>query len=190
MVPYQIFLLVSHTGNIEMKIGFTAGAFDLLHAGHILMLAEAREQCEWLIVGLHTDPTIDRPKTKNRPVQSIFERYTQLKAVKFVDEIIPYDTEADLFVLLTSYKIDVRIVGEDYKDKDFTGKELPIPIYYNSRKHTLSTTELRNRIAQKNVGELNDLTLELRDRLSKMPDYSRSVFSTLSKKNDNEQNWS
>jgi glycerol-3-phosphate cytidylyltransferase len=134
-----------------MKIGFTASAFDLLHAGHILMLAEAKEQCDYLIVGLHTDPTIDRPDTKNKPIQSVFERFTQLQAVKFIDEIVPYDTEADLLAILQSYKIHLRIIGEDYKDKPFTGKELPIPVYYNSRKHNLSTTELRNRIAEKNV---------------------------------------
>lgn len=156
-----------------MKIGFTASAFDLLHAGHILMLAEAKSQCDWLIVGLHTDPTIDRPTTKNKPIQSVFERYTQLKAVKFIDEIVPYDTEADLLSILTSYKIDVRIIGEDYKDKPFTGKELPIPVYYNSRKHNFSTTELRNKITDRNA-------FELRKRLNQKtdePNYSKSVFS-------------
>lgn len=156
-----------------MKVGFTASAFDLLHAGHILMLAEAKSQCDWLIVGLHTDPTIDRPTTKNKPIQSVFERYTQLKAVKFVDEIVPYDTEADLLALLSTYKIDLRIIGEDYKDKPYTGEELKIPVYYNSRKHNLSTTELRNRIAEKNA-------TEVRARLAEktgMPEYSKSVFS-------------
>ena len=156
-----------------MKVGFTASAFDLLHAGHILMLAEAKSQCDWLVVGLHTDPTIDRPTTKNRPIQSVFERYTQLKAVKFIDEIVPYDTEADLLSILTSYKIDLRIIGEDYKDKPFTGKELPIPVYYNSRKHNFSTTELRNKITDRNA-------FELRKRLNQKtdePNYSKSVFS-------------
>lgn len=128
-----------------MKIGLTASAFDLLHAGHILMLAEAKEQCDWLICALQTDPTIDRPN-KNKPVQSVFERYVQLGGCRFVDEIIPYETEDDLYTILTSYKIDVRIIGEDYKDKSFTGDDLDIPIYYNSRKHSLSTSELRRRI--------------------------------------------
>lgn len=129
-----------------MEIGFTAGAFDLLHAGHVLMLQEAADACDYLIVGLHTDPTIDRPDAKNKPIQSVFERYVQLKALSVVDEIIPYDTEEDLLTLLSTHKIDIRIIGEDYVDKDFTGKELPIPVYYNSRKHSLSTSELRKRI--------------------------------------------
>lgn len=129
-----------------MKIGFTAGAFDLLHAGHVLMLNEARDQCDYLIVGLHTDPTIDRPDTKNKPIQSVFERYVQLKALKVVDEVVPYDTEQDLLTLLDTFKIDVRIIGEDYVNKDFTGKELPIPVHYNNRKHSFSTSELRKRI--------------------------------------------
>ena len=129
-----------------MEIGFTAGAFDLLHAGHVLMLQEAAEACDYLIVGLHTDPTIDRPDAKNKPIQSVYERYVQLKALSVVDEIIPYDTEEDLLTLLGTAKIDIRIIGEDYVNKDFTGKELPIPVYYNRRKHSLSTSELRKRI--------------------------------------------
>ncbi len=131
---------------MKTKIGFTAGAFDLLHAGHVLMLNEASEQCDYLIVGLHTDPTIDRPETKNRPIQSVFERYVQLKALSVVDEIIPYETEQDLLALLSTMNINVRIIGEDYVDKDFTGKDLPIPVHYNSRKHNFSTSELRKRI--------------------------------------------
>lgn len=141
-----------HTDRLMQKtVGFTCGAFDLLHAGHILMLSEAKSQCEWLIVGLHTDPTIDRP-SKNKPIQSVFERYVQLKAVKYVDDIIPYDTEADLLSLLSNYHIDVRIIGEDYRDKDYTGKDLPIPIYFNKRKHKFSSTELRGRLSTSNTG--------------------------------------
>ena len=128
-----------------MKIGFTCGAFDLLHAGHVIMLAEAKTQCDWLIVGLQTDPTIDRPN-KNRPVQTTFERYTQLKGCRFVDEIVPYDTEDDLFNLLSTYNIDVRIVSDEYKDTIFTGKLLGIDIYYNKRSHNFSSTELRKRL--------------------------------------------
>jgi len=131
---------------MKMQIGFTAGAFDLLHAGHVLMLQEAAEQCDYLIVGLHTDPTIDRPDTKNRPIQSVFERYVQLKALSVVNEIIPYETEQDLLTLLSTMNIDVRIIGEDYVDKEFTGSDLPIYVYYNSRNHNLSTSELRKRI--------------------------------------------
>lgn len=128
-----------------MKVGFTCSCFDLFHAGHIMMLKEAKEQCDYLIVGLQTDPTIDRPQ-KNKPIQSVFERFVQLDACKYVDEVIVYATEKDLMDILLSYPIDVRIVGDEYEHKHFTGKELPIEIYYNSRKHSFSTTELRERV--------------------------------------------
>lgn len=128
-----------------MIIGFTCSCFDLLHAGHILMLEEAKQQCDRLIVGLQTDPTLDRPE-KNKPIQSITERYIQLAAVKYVNEIIPYATEQDLSNLLKALPIDIRIIGEDYRDKDFTGKELNIPLYYNKREHDWSSTALRNKI--------------------------------------------
>lgn len=130
-----------------MIIGFTCSCFDLLHSGHVLMLQEAKAQCDYLIVGLQTDPTIDRPH-KNKPVQSIVERYIQLKAVKYVDEIIPYTTEADLLDLLQAVPIDVRIIGEEYRDVNFTGKDLPIKIHYNSRKHRFSSSELRSRLTK------------------------------------------
>jgi len=129
----------------DKVIGFTCSCFDLFHAGHVMMLKEAKSQCDYLIVGLQTDPTIDRPE-KNKPVQSITERYIQLEGCKYVDEILPYATEKDLMDLLTAVKIDVRILGEEYKTKQFTGKELPLKIYYNSRRHNFSTTELRSRI--------------------------------------------
>jgi glycerol-3-phosphate cytidylyltransferase len=131
--------------------GFTCGAFDLLHAGHMLVFMEAKEVCEYLIVGLHTDPSIDRPQTKNRPIMSVEERRTLLSGIKYVDEIWEYDTEAELLVYLARNArrngghIDVRIVGEDYKGKDFTGKQLPIDVHYNWRGHPYSTTELRRR---------------------------------------------
>jgi glycerol-3-phosphate cytidylyltransferase len=128
-----------------MKIGFTASCFDLFHAGHVMMLKEAKEQCDHLIVGLQTDPTIDRP-TKNKPVQSILERFIQVDGCKYVDQIVPYSTEQDLINLLTSYPIDVRIIGEEYKDKQFTGHELPIAVYFNRRQHNFSTTDLRQRV--------------------------------------------
>lgn len=130
------------------KIGFVCSAFDLFHAGHIMMLKEAKEQCDYLIVGLQTDPTIDRP-TKNLPIQSVFERFVQLQACKYVDEIVVYATEKDLMDVLLSYPIDVRIIGEEYRDIDFTGKNLNIPLFYNKRQHSFSTTELRKRIAER-----------------------------------------
>lgn len=133
-----------------MKIGFTCSTFDLLHAGHVQMLRHAKDQCDYLIVGLQSDPTIDRPDTKNRPIQNIVERYTQLKALSYVDEIIPYQTEADLEDILSLYNIDVQILGEEYRDRDFTGKEIArkrgIEWYFNERSHRFSSSELRRRV--------------------------------------------
>lgn len=131
----------------NMKLGFTCSCFDLFHAGHIMMLKEAKQQCDYLLVGLQTDPTVDRPE-KNKPVQSVFERFVQLQSCKYVDEVIVYATEKDLMDVLRSYPIDVRIIGEEYKDKHFTGRELDIEIYYNRRNHSFSTTELRNRVLE------------------------------------------
>lgn len=137
---------------MKYKIGFTCSAFDLLHAGHILMLQEAKEQCDYLIVGLQNDPSLDR-SFKNKPVQTIVERYVQLKAVSHVDEIIVYNTERDLEDLLQMLPINVRIVGEEYKDvNSMTGREIcekrGIDIYYNRRDHRFSTTELRTRVVE------------------------------------------
>lgn len=129
------------------KVGFTCGAFDLLHAGHVVMLKEARENCEHLIVGLQTDPSIDRQE-KNQPVQSVYERFTQLSAIKYVDEVIPYDTERSLIDLLESTPINVRFIGEDYIDKSFTGDDLPIKVHYTNRKHSFSSSGLRQRVTQ------------------------------------------
>ncbi len=134
-----------------MRVGITFSAFDLLHAGHIAMLREAKEQCDYLVAGLQLDPTIDRPE-KNKPVQTIVERYTQLKGVKYIDEIIPYNTEKDVEDILEMYHIDVRILGEEYRDKDFTGrdicKKLGIDLYFNKREHRFSTSDLRKRICE------------------------------------------
>ena len=132
-----------------MKIGFTCSTFDLLHAGHVQMLREAREQCDYLICGLQVDPSIDR-KEKNSPVQSLVERYSQLHSCRYVDEIIPYQTEKDLEDILEMYQIDIRILGEEYREKDFTGKDIcqerDIDLYFNKRDHRFSTTDLRNRV--------------------------------------------
>src|SRR6056300_773006 len=117
------------------RIGFTCSTFDLLHAGHITMLEEAKRQCDYLIVGLQSDPTIDRPDTKNKPVQTLIERQIQLSAVKYVDEVIVYNTEQDLEDLLLTLPIAVRILGEEYRDTDFTGKQIcekrNIDLYFN-----------------------------------------------------------
>ena len=128
-----------------MVKGFTCSSFDLLHAGHILMLEDAKSQCDKLIVGLQTDPTIDRPE-KNKPIQSFEERYIQLQAVKYIDEIFIYDTEEDLYKKILYFNPDVRILGSDYIDKPFTGDDLNIPIYFHERKHNYSSTNLRGSI--------------------------------------------
>ena len=133
-----------------MKIGFTCSTFDLFHAGHVMMLREAKEQCDYLIVGLQTDPTIDRAE-KNKPVQGVFERFIQLNACVHVDEIIPYSTEKELRDILQSFKIDVRILGEEYQGKEFTGHDLPMEYYFNKRRHSFSTSELRQRVINANV---------------------------------------
>ena len=128
-----------------MSIGFTCSCFDLLHAGHILMLKDAKSQCDKLIVGLQTDPTLDRPE-KNKPIQTLEERKIQLEAVRYVDDIFVYETESDLIDLLKLIKPDVRILGSDYKDESFTGDELNIPIYYHERNHNYSSSNLRKKI--------------------------------------------
>lgn len=134
-----------------MIVGFTASAFDLLHAGHIQMLREAKEQCDYLIVGLQLDPALAR-ENKNSPIQTVVERYAQLHAVSYVDEIIPYVSERDLEDILTMYHIDVRILGEEYRDKDFTGKDIcrkrGIQLYFNKRDHRFSSSDLRKRVAE------------------------------------------
>ena len=132
-----------------MKVGFPCSTFDLLHAGHVQMLRDAKDQCDYLICGLQVDPSLDR-KEKNSPIQTIVERYTQLKAVKYVDEIIPYASEKDLEDILELYTIDVRILGEEYKEKDFTGKDIckkrGIALYFNKREHRFSSSDLRKRV--------------------------------------------
>ena len=127
------------------KIGFTCSCFDLLHAGHIIMLKDAKNQCDHLIVGLQTDPTIDR-SDKNKPIQSFQERKIQLEAVKYVNEIIEYNTEKELYELLKKLNPDIRILGTDYINKSFTGDDLNIKIYYHKRDHDYSTSNIRRKI--------------------------------------------
>ena len=156
----KVFLLLSHK---LYQISFLRyyvifSSFDLLHAGHIKMLEEAKTICDYLIVGLQLDPTFDRP-TKNRPTQSIVERYIQLKACKDVDEIIPYNTEEDLMDILQSFVIDVRIIGDDYRDKNFTGKayceEKGIQLYYNKRDHRFSSSALKRAVFEQEFQKIN-----------------------------------
>lgn len=136
-----------------MSTGITASTFDLLHAGHIMMLREAKSQCDHLICAIQVDPSVDR-KEKNTPVQTLVERYTQLAAVRYVDEIIPYQSEDDLIDILKMYDIDVRIIGDEYKDKTFTGRATcasqGIEVYFNKRDHRFSTSDLRKRVTEEN----------------------------------------
>lgn len=140
-----------------MIVGFTCSAFDLLHAGHLLMLEECKKYCDYLIVGLHVDPSLEREE-KNKPIQTLVERYIQLKACKYVDEIIPYETEGDLKDILLMKNIQCRFVGSDYIDEEITGQEIcgykEIKIIYTSRDHTLSSSVLRKRIFDAESGVL------------------------------------
>ena len=142
-----------------MIVGITASTFDLLHAGHIVMLREAKTYCDYLICALQIDPTLDRPE-KNKPVQSIVERYTQLEAVRFVDEIIPYMHESDLEDILSMCQIDVRILGEEYREMDFTGRDIckakNIQLYFNKRSHRFSTSDLRRRVTEVGISKENN----------------------------------
>lgn len=136
------------------KIGVTVGAFDLCHAGHILMFKEAREVCDYLIVGLHSDPSIDRPE-KHKPIMSLEERRIILEGVRYIDELFVYDTEKQLYEILKKNEqgFDIRIIGADWKGKEYTGHDLPIEVYFNSRDHGFSTTELRHRIYEAEKGK-------------------------------------
>jgi glycerol-3-phosphate cytidylyltransferase len=140
------------------KIGITFSTFDLLHAGHVAMLAEAKNHCDYLICGLQTDPTIDRPDTKNKPVQSIVERQLTLGACRFVDEIVVYSTEQDLIDLILTLPIDVRILGEEYNDTNFTGRSegagRQIEHVFNKRDHSFSSSSLRKRVAESERNKL------------------------------------
>tara|TARA_B100000965_G_C19571806_1_gene749478 strand:+ start:876 stop:1289 length:414 start_codon:yes stop_codon:yes gene_type:complete len=137
-----------------MRVGITCSTFDLLHAGHIAMLREAKSQCDYLIIALQVDPTLDREE-KNKPIQSIVERQAQIAAVKYVDEVLVYSTESDLLDIMNMYPIDVRILGEEYRTRDFTGKDecrnRGIELYFNKRDHRFSTTDLRKRVCDERV---------------------------------------
>ena len=148
----MIFNRIKELKQDGLTIGITFSTFDLLHAGHIAMLAEAKNHCDYLIAALQTDPTIDRPDSKNTPVQSIVERQIQLSTNRNVDEVVVYQTEKDLEDLLLILPVDVRILGVEYKDKEFTGKDIcqkrGIEIVYNGRDHSFSSSSLRKRVAK------------------------------------------
>ena len=148
----MIFNKIKQLKNEGEIIGITFSTFDLFHAGHLAMLSEAKNHCDYLIVGLQTDPTIDRPDSKNPPVQSIVERQIQVSACRFVDEIVVYQTEKDLKDILLTLPVDVRILGVEYADKDFTGRDIcydrAIELVFNSRDHSFSSSNLRERVWQ------------------------------------------
>jgi glycerol-3-phosphate cytidylyltransferase len=151
----MIFNKIKELKEKGLKIGITFSTFDLLHAGHIAMLSEAKNHCDYLIAGLQTDPTIDRPDTKNKPIQSIVERQIQLSATRFVDEIVIYSTEQDLIDLLLILPLDVRILGIEYEDKEFTGRDecydRGIELIFNGRDHSFSSSSLRKRVAEAQI---------------------------------------
>ncbi len=130
---------------MKYEKGLIAGCFDVIHPGYIKMFQDAKKVCQHLIIALHSDPTIDRPE-KNKPVQTIGERKFILESIKYVDEIVTYDTEKDLYSLLNSLELNVRILGTDYKNKSFTGDDLNIPIHFHERDHEWSSTDLKTRI--------------------------------------------
>ena len=134
-----------HHRNKLGRVGFTCSTFDLLHAGHVAMLADSKSQCDYLVVGLLSDPTIDRPDTKNKPIQTMFERFLQLQAISYVDMVIPFQTEQEICDIILTLRPDIRILGEEYRDVDFTGKGL-CEVHFNERKHSFSSTELRERV--------------------------------------------
>jgi glycerol-3-phosphate cytidylyltransferase len=146
----MIFNKIKDLKNEGKKIGITFSQFDLLHSGHIAMLAEAKNHCDYLIAGLQTDASIDRPDTKNAPIQSIVERQIQLAACRYVDEVVVYTTEADLCDLLLILPVDVRILGDEYRNQDFTGREecglRDIELVFNERSHSFSSSSLRKRV--------------------------------------------
>lgn len=165
----MIFEKIKQLKEQNLTIGIVFSAFDLLHAGHVAMLAEAKNHCDYLIAGLQTDPTIDRSLSKNRPVQTIVERQIQLASCRYVDEIVIYQTEKDLIDLLLTLPVDVRILGDEYRTIDFTGRQecedLGIELFYNSRNHSFSTTDLRKRVAEAEKCKLSDAIFKNREEI-------------------------
>jgi glycerol-3-phosphate cytidylyltransferase len=154
----MIFNRIKELKNSGLKIGITCSQFDLLHAGHIAMLCEAKQHCDYLIAALQNDASLDRP-TKNQPVQSIVERQIQLSATRFVDEIVIYNTEKDLEDLFLVLPIDMRILGIEYQSKEFTGKQIcldrGIELIYNGRDHSFSSSSLRKRVMEAEMQRAN-----------------------------------
>jgi glycerol-3-phosphate cytidylyltransferase len=158
-----------------MKVGFNCSSFDLFHAGHVTMLKMEKQLCDYLIVALQVDPTIDRPGIKNKPTQSVYERYVQVQGCKYVDEILVYETEADLLNMIKTQLINIRFLSEEYKDRDFTGKQYcidnGIELHFHKREHQYSSTELRNR-----VYELEKVKRETKESESSIQQYSPELL--------------
>ncbi len=166
-----------------MKIGFNCSSFDLFHAGHVTMLKMEKEMCDYLKVALQVDPTVDRPGVKNKPAQSVYERYVQLQACKYVDEILVYETEEDLLNLIQTQTIHIRFLSEEYMDRDFTGKQYcidhDIELFYHLRKHKYSSTEIRNR-----VYNLEKKKREEDGNITVVEQYSPQILEKYSLRND------
>ena len=166
-----------------MKIGFNCSSFDLFHAGHVTMLKMEKEMCDYLKLALQVDPTIDRPGVKNKPIQSVYERYVQLQGCKYVDEILVYETEADLLNLIQTQTINIRFLSEEYENIDFTGKQYcidnGIEIYYHLRRHQYSSTEIRNRVYNLEQQKREDVGQETTIR-----QYSPEILEKYSTKNN------
>lgn len=164
-----------------MKVGFNCSSFDLFHAGHVTMLKMEKQLCDYLIVALQVDPTIDRPGIKNKPTQSVYERYVQVQGCKYVDEILVYETEADLLNMIKTQSIDIRFLSEEYKDRDFTGKQYcidnGIKLHFHKREHQYSSTELRNR-----VYELEKVKRETKEKESPIQQYSTELLEKYNQK--------
>jgi glycerol-3-phosphate cytidylyltransferase len=161
---------------MKKPIGFNCSSFDLFHAGHVTMLKIEKEYCNYLKVALQVDPSIDRPGIKNKPIQSVYERYVQLQGCKYVDEILVYETEEDLLNLIQTQTIDIRFLSEEYRDRDFTGKQYcilnGIEIFYHPRQHKYSSTELRDRVYQ-----AEKLKRESNTKIEEIPQYSTSILT-------------
>jgi len=164
-----------------MKVGFNCSSFDLFHAGHVTMLKMEKQLCDYLIVALQVDPTIDRPGIKNKPTQSVYERYVQVQGCKYVDEILVYETEADLLNMIKTQLINIRFLSEEYKDRDFTGKQYcidnGIELHFHKREHQYSSTELRNR-----VYELEKVKRETKQSESSIQQYSPELLEKYNQK--------
>lgn len=158
--------------NNKSKIGFNCSSFDMLHAGHITMLKMEKQLCDYLIVSLQVDPTIDRPGMKNKPVQSVYERYVQLQGCRYVDEILVYETEFDLLQLIKTQTIHIRFLSDEYLNRDFTGKQYcidnNIELHYHTRQHVYSSTELRERVAKLENAKYEDKSVSLPQHSSEL----------------------